>query len=43
MVKPLLDRLQDEKLTIVCALPLYHIFALPICHLPGVRLGWRAC
>ncbi|MDY7573451.1 long-chain fatty acid--CoA ligase [Actimicrobium sp. CCI2.3] len=28
-----------EKLTIVCALPLYHIFALTSCCLMGTRLG----
>lgn len=28
-----------EQLTIVCALPLYHIFALTICDLLGTRIG----
>jgi long-chain acyl-CoA synthetase len=26
-------------MTIVCALPMYHIFALTICYLMGARLG----
>lgn len=29
----------DKALTIVCALPLYHIFALTACFMLGVRLG----
>jgi long-chain acyl-CoA synthetase len=37
--KPMLDRVGDRPLTIVCALPLYHIFALTICALMGARLG----
>jgi len=37
--KPVLDRLGDRQLTVVCALPLYHIFALTICALMGARLG----
>jgi len=28
-----------EQLTIVCALPLYHIFALTVCNLIGTRIG----
>ncbi len=28
-----------EQLTFVCALPLYHIFALTVCNLIGTRLG----
>jgi long-chain acyl-CoA synthetase len=38
--QPALNRApQIEKLTIVCALPLYHIFALTSCCLMGTRLG----
>jgi long-chain acyl-CoA synthetase len=37
--KPMLDQLGDEALTVVCALPLYHIFALTICYMMGARLG----
>ncbi|MBV8503699.1 MAG: long-chain-fatty-acid--CoA ligase [Paucibacter sp.] len=29
----------DKQLTIVCALPLYHIFALTACYMVGARLG----
>ena len=37
--KPMLDKVGDQQLTIVCALPLYHIFALTICALMGARMG----
>ena len=37
--KPMFDRLGDKPLAIVCALPLYHIYALTICHMFGARLG----
>jgi long-chain acyl-CoA synthetase len=37
--KPMLDRVGGGPLTILCALPLYHIFALTICALMGARLG----
>jgi long-chain acyl-CoA synthetase len=37
--KPMLDKVGDQPLTIVCALPLYHIFALTICALMGARFG----
>ena len=37
--KPMLDKLGPKPMTIVCALPLYHIFALTICYLMGARLG----
>lgn len=37
--KPMLDKLGPNPMTIVCALPLYHIFALTICYLMGARLG----
>jgi len=36
---PMFERLGNRPLTVVCALPLYHIFALTICALFGVRLG----
>ena len=37
--KPMLDQLGNKPLTAVCALPLYHIFALTICYMMGARLG----
>jgi long-chain acyl-CoA synthetase len=37
--RPVLDSVGDKPLTIVCALPLYHIFALTICFLMGARMG----
>lgn len=37
--KPMLDRVGDQQLTIVCALPMYHIFALTICALMGAHFG----
>jgi long-chain acyl-CoA synthetase len=37
--KPVLDRVGDQQLTIVCALPLYHIFALTLCALMGAHFG----
>jgi len=37
--KPMLEKLGDEPLTVVCALPLYHIFALTICALMGAHFG----
>jgi long-chain acyl-CoA synthetase len=37
--KPMFDKLGDRALTIVCALPLYHIYALTICYMFGARLG----
>jgi long-chain acyl-CoA synthetase len=36
---PMLASLGDRQFTVVCALPLYHIFALTVCFLFGVRLG----
>ncbi len=36
---PMLAKLGSRQLTVVCALPLYHIFALTICALMGARLG----
>jgi long-chain acyl-CoA synthetase len=37
--KPMLDKVGDQQLTIVCALPLYHIFALTICACQGAHFG----
>lgn len=37
--EPMLRTLGDRPMTIVCALPMYHIFALTICCLMGARLG----
>jgi len=38
--QPMLDKLDRNKpLTTVCALPLYHIFALTACYMLGARLG----
>ena len=37
--RPTLDRVGARQLTIVCALPLYHIFALTICALLGAHMG----
>jgi len=36
---PMLQRLGERPLAVVCALPLYHIFALTICFLLGARFG----
>ncbi|HQQ70495.1 MAG TPA: AMP-binding protein, partial [Alicycliphilus sp.] len=37
--KPTLDQVGTQQLTVVCALPLYHIFALTICALQGAHMG----
>ncbi len=37
--KPMLNQVGNKQLTGVCALPLYHIFALTICYMMGARLG----
>jgi long-chain acyl-CoA synthetase len=37
--KPVLETVGNQQLVVVCALPLYHIFALTICYLMGARLG----
>jgi len=39
--KPMLDKVADAPMTVVCALPMYHIFALTICYLMGARLGMK--
>jgi long-chain acyl-CoA synthetase len=36
---PMLKRVAVSQMTVVCALPMYHIFALTICYLMGARLG----
>ena len=36
---PMLQKIGDKPLTIVCALPLYHIFALTACYMLGARMG----
>jgi len=38
---PMLSKVGHKQLTIVCALPLYHIFALTVCYFMGLRLGGR--
>ncbi|MDC8784553.1 long-chain-fatty-acid--CoA ligase [Roseateles koreensis] len=38
---PTLKKLGDKPLTIVCALPLYHVFALTACYMLGARLGMK--
>jgi long-chain acyl-CoA synthetase len=37
--KPKLDMVGDKQMVVVCALPLYHIFALTACYMLGARLG----
>jgi long-chain acyl-CoA synthetase len=37
--KPMFVQLGSKPLSIVCALPLYHIYALTICYMFGARLG----
>ena len=37
--RPVLDTVGHKQLTVVCALPLYHIFALTICYFMGARFG----
>ena len=37
--KPELSKLGDQALVTVCALPLYHIFALTVCYMMGARMG----
>jgi long-chain acyl-CoA synthetase len=39
--KPMLDKVACAPMTVVCALPMYHIFALTICYLMGARLGMK--
>ncbi len=37
--KPMLDKAGDQQLVMVCALPLYHIFALTVCAMMGAHFG----
>jgi len=37
--RPMFERFGGKPLTMVCALPLYHIYALTICFMMGARLG----
>ncbi len=37
--KPMFEQLGNKPLSVVCALPLYHIYALTICYMFGARLG----
>jgi long-chain acyl-CoA synthetase len=37
--EPMLQQIGDRQVTIVCALPLYHIFALTGCFMLGTRVG----
>jgi long-chain acyl-CoA synthetase len=37
--KPVLNRIGEKQIVTVCALPLYHIFALTACYLFGARRG----
>jgi long-chain acyl-CoA synthetase len=39
--RPMLDKVAGSQMTVVCALPMYHIFALTICCLMGARLGMQ--
>ncbi|WP_338415288.1 long-chain-fatty-acid--CoA ligase [uncultured Sphaerotilus sp.] len=39
--QPMLGRIGDQQMTSVCALPLYHIFALTVSYFLGARLGHR--
>ena len=36
---PMLKKVGHRQLNIVCALPLYHIFALTVCYFMGLRMG----
>ena len=37
--KPEIAKLGNEPMTVVCALPLYHIFSLTVCYFMGARMG----
>jgi long-chain acyl-CoA synthetase len=37
--RPVLEQVGAQQLTVVCALPLYHIFALTICAMMGAHFG----
>ncbi|WNG35309.1 long-chain fatty acid--CoA ligase [Archangium violaceum] len=38
-IQPAIKGKQIDQINIVCALPLYHIFALTVCGLMGIRMG----
>jgi long-chain acyl-CoA synthetase len=38
-LSPMLNKVGDKQMVVVCALPLYHIFALTACAMMGARLG----
>ena len=38
---PMLDKIGEKQIVIVCALPLYHIFALTACYMLGARQGMK--
>lgn len=38
-LQPALEGKEIDQLTYICALPLYHIFALTVCYMIGTRLG----
>ncbi|MEY4562741.1 MAG: hypothetical protein RLZZ618_2018 [Pseudomonadota bacterium] len=38
---PLLKKVNGQSIVMVCALPLYHIFALTCCYMLGARLGMK--
>ncbi|MDT9002347.1 long-chain-fatty-acid--CoA ligase [Paucibacter sp. APW11] len=38
---PMLAKIGNKQMTTVCALPLYHIFALTACYMLGARLGMK--
>ena len=38
-MKPRIDGLGEQSLSILCALPMYHIYALTVCYLMGARMG----
>jgi long-chain acyl-CoA synthetase len=37
--RPMLDKVGERQVITVCALPLYHIYALTACYMLGARLG----
>jgi long-chain acyl-CoA synthetase len=37
--KPQLNKLGNQPIVTVCALPLYHIFSLTVCYMMGARMG----
>ena len=39
--QPVLHKFHGKQIVIVCALPLYHIFALTVCYMFGARMGMK--